>query len=270
MKMKLTALAITTVAIGSLFAQDQSKDPFKSAKAGTVAKVSDIGMRVISICYEDFSLPLATAAKLQREQLPDSELYAQIVNAVEKETAKQESFVILRGKSGQKIMSKGVKEEIYPTEYEPALMPDSVGVSIAAPKVEDKPLPIPDGEKLKGAPISASLSGLRSPATATSFQTRNAGLTIEAEPTLSKDGKMVDLRILPEHVDTVDRSVWGQEISTLEMATFESQQILTSATLSLNSAYLLGTINRPSNSEVDPDSANRVWFAFITVTLAKP
>lgn len=272
MKMKLITLAILTVHIPSLFAaSEESPDPYTYPNKEKVeSKLKQVGTHGITICYEDFSLPLATAARLQREQLPDSELYSLITSAVEKETAKQESFVILRGRSGEKVSSKGVCEELYPTEYEPAELPNSVGISISPPEVDNEPLPIPDSEKLKNAPVIDSRYNLRTPATPTAFLTRNTGLSIEAETTLGQDGKIVDLRIIPEHVNMVDRSSWGQEISTLDMPTFEAQVIQTSATVSINSPYLLGTMNRTPNSKVDPDSANRVWFAFVTVTLAKP
>ncbi len=90
------------------------------------------------------------------------------------------------------------------------------------------------------------------------------------EPTLSENGKVVDLRVVPEHVTMVGRSTWGQEISTTEMPIFECQRLSHAAIVPINQPFLLGTVNRPPVSSVDPDSANRVWFAFVTVTLAKP
>ena len=272
MKIKLITLAILTVHISPLFAaSEESSDPYvEPTKTKVESKTTQVGTHGITICYEDFSLPLATAAKLQREQLPDSELYSLMTNAVEENTAKQENFVIIRGRSGETASSESIIEEIYPTEYEPAELPNSVGVSISPPKVEDEPLPIPDSNKLENAPKLDAPFLLRTPSTGTAFETRNTGLSIEVQPTLSSDGKILDLRISQEQINMVENSVWGQEISTIEMPTFESQRINTGVTVVPNSPYLLGTKNRTPNSEVDPDSADRVWFAFVTVTLVKP
>jgi hypothetical protein len=53
------------------------------------------------------------------------------------------------------------------------------------------------------------------------------------------------------------------------MPDFDTQRIHTSSTLRLDQPFLLGTISRPPVSKVDPDSSNRVWYAFVTGTLAK-
>ncbi|MES2659670.1 MAG: hypothetical protein V4689_13720 [Verrucomicrobiota bacterium] len=282
--MKLKSLAIAALTIVSLHAQEKPAaspfednkdpsaapaDPYRESKAVPATPASVLNA-VISVCYEDFSLPLATAAKLQREQLADSELYARITAAVEKQTARQETFVMLRGKSGQKSVSEGVSEFIYPTEYERPVLPASLGVAISPPEVKDAATPIPDATKLKDAPPPDSLTGLRMPAIGTAFDTRNVGVVFEMETTLSDDGKRVDLRCVPEHIDMVGRTAWGQDISTTEMPAFESRRINSSTAVQINRPHLLGTMNRPPNSKVDPDSANRVWFAFVTITLAKP
>ncbi len=110
---------------------------------------------------------------------------------------------------------------------------------------------------------------LVTPATGTAFETRNVGVTVEAEVVLSEDLKFADVRIMPEHVADVERSTWGQGVSTLEMLTFETQRLSTGATVRIGEPFLLGTLNRPPVSKVDPDSANGVWFAFVTVDISK-
>jgi hypothetical protein len=47
----------------------------------------------LSICYEAFSLPLALAVQLQRENLADAALYAKIVAELGKDTVRQESLI---------------------------------------------------------------------------------------------------------------------------------------------------------------------------------
>ena len=269
--MKPHSILIATLALATLHAQEPPADPFRETKAGPAAAEKFVPAN-ISICYETFSLPLATAAKLQRELSSDAELYTRLVAAVEKQTARQESFTVLRAKSGQKATAESISEQIYPTEYQPPELPNAVGVSIVPPPIKDVDVPtqVPDTAKLKDAPDLGSFDGVKTPATPTAFETRNVGVTVEIEPTLGMNGKIVDLRLVPDHVALVGRTTSGQGLSTVEMPVFESQRITTAAALHINQPYLLGTINGPPNSKIDPDSANRVWFAFVTATLPKP
>ncbi|GAA5130848.1 hypothetical protein JIN84_05255 [Luteolibacter yonseiensis] len=230
--MKIHSLLAGVLATTILHAQEKPADPFRENNTGENVAPEKSGPTNISICWETFSLPMATAAQLQREQLPDFELYARLVSAVEKQTARQEAFTLLRAKSGQKAVSESISEDIYPTEYEPPVDSD--------------------------------------PATPVAFETRNAGMTLEIEPILGKEDKILDLRLAPEVVTQVRRSAWGQGTATTQMPVFETQRTNTTAILRMDQPYLVSTINRPPNSEADPDAANRVWFAFVTATLAKP
>lgn len=268
--MKIQSLLIGTFAIAVLHAQDKPADPFRESKEGEPAAPSASEPMNISICWESFSLPLATAAKLQREQLPDPELYARLVAAVEKKSARQETFMVVRAKSAQKATTESISEQIYPTEFEPAELPNSVGVSIPPPSEKETPGAGPDIEKLKDAVDPAMLNGLKTSASPKTFETRNVGLNLEVEPTIGEDGRVLDLRIVPENVVLVERAAWGQGVSTIELPVFETQRSNSSAILRINRPFLLSTINRPPNSKVDPDAANRVWFSFVTPTLAKP
>lgn len=274
--MKLQTILITTLAISSLHAQNRAAgvDPFGSKGGNAPSKDSTEAVssrnRNISLCYEAFSLPLATAANYQREQLSDSELYARLTEAVEKKTAIQETFAIVRTRSGERCTTEGISEIIYATEFDPPKLPEQVGVALS-PKIEkDVPTSLPDPSKLDEALPFSGISGLRTPATPTAFETRNTGVTVEAEMTLSEDGREVSLLIAPEHVSQVGTISWGQELSICEMPVFEAQKLSASGAVRINQPFLLGTANRPPNSKLNPDSASRVWFAYITVTLPKP
>jgi hypothetical protein len=255
--MKIQTLLITTLAIASLNAQTAPADPYvknnKEAKAVETAEDSTS----ISICYEDFSLPLAQAAALRRERLTDAEFYAKVLAAVGKDDIRQETFSIARTVSGKTVTVESNTEETYPTEYGPA----KAGITAT-----DE-----DGKEIPAGPVPGpvAIAIARTPATPNAFETRNTGFTLELEPTLSKDRNSVDLRIVPEHVTLVGRSAWGKEISTTEMPIFESQRLNMAVTLTLNEPYLLGTPSLPPGSKQDPDSAKRVWFAFVTATLPK-
>jgi len=76
-------------------------------------------------------------------------------------------------RSGERAKVEIIREFIYPTEYEPPELPNSTG----------------DGF----SPIS--------PATPTAFETRNVGVTLEVEPRVGPNKKMIELSIRPELVE---------------------------------------------------------------------
>lgn len=257
--MKIQSILFSAFALAAIRAQETPANPAEQPKAP-----QETAHKEVSICYETFSLSLAMAAKLQREQLPDSELYARVLAAVEKQTARQETFLVVRSRSSQHVTTANTSEQIYPTEFEPGKLPGSVAFSVT-PSAS-----VPDAGKPGKTPEPPMFKGLMTPATPTAFETRNTGVTLEIEQTLSDDNKSVNLRLVPEHVTPVGRVSFGQGVSTTEMAIFETQRCNTAVSLRINNPFLLSTMNRPKVSKVDTDSANRVWFAFLTATLAKP
>lgn len=261
--MKTKTLIIASFLIASLHAQEKPADPYRPSKA-TAEKpaaeepaAEEVDPLNISICYEAFSLPLAMAAELQREQLPDPALYAKIIAGLGDESIRQEIMQVIRAKSGQKATTESVSEHLYATEYQSGKISNSGADTPEEPKADAK--------------LGTEMAGVaRLPALPTAFQTRNVGNTLQVETTLSENDKFVDLWVLPEQVTLVGRTTQGQEFSTVEMPEFEKNSMSTSATIRINQPFLLGTNSRPPVSKVDPDSANRVWFAFVTATLAKP
>jgi hypothetical protein len=275
--MKSTTLLIASFFLVTLHAQDKPIDPYKAKeaairvlqldKAATLAEreairaqllkmetaavaqaskgkpEASIDNRTISICYEAFSLPLAMAAELQRQQLSDPELYTKLISEIGKESVKQEDFQLLRGRNGGKARSENVSEQIYVIEYD---------IPVIEQKKEADPVRVSSGA---------------SPA---AWETRNVGSTLEVETHLSDDSSTVNLRILPELVTLTGYSNWETPSSIgVKMPEFEKQRLDTSAIVTLYKPFLLGTFSRPPNSKIDSDSANRVWFAFVTATLAK-
>ncbi|MEO7099602.1 MAG: hypothetical protein ABI162_09600 [Luteolibacter sp.] len=65
--MKIQSFIIALLAVASLHGQEKPADPYRETKAAPAVAAPDEAKN-ISICYETFSLPLAMAAKLQREQ----------------------------------------------------------------------------------------------------------------------------------------------------------------------------------------------------------
>lgn len=255
--MKLQSLLITLFGIATLSAQETATDPNPQASEAVKDPVG------LTVCYEAFSVPTTMAATFQREQSADGVLYAKLLAALGKDSVRQETFTVTSGRSGLRATNESVTEVIYATEYSPARVSNAVTAAVPA---TDK-----DGGALPEAPVPTPgpVGIARMPATPTSFETRNTGFTFDMEATLGEDLRLVDISLNPGHVTLVGTSTAGQELNTTEMPIFESQRLNSSATVKIDEPFLLGTVNRPPGSKQDPDSANRVWFAFVTVTLTK-
>lgn len=250
-------------------------DPFAEPAAKPAANGEAVALEndaSIAVRYETFSLDLATAAGLQREGLNDAALYARVVAMIGKKEARQESLTVIRAIGGKRVKSESVAEMIHATEYEPPELPNTIGVSITPPKggPDDKtPATVPDTHKLEGAPALDELPAFQTPAMPSAWKTQNTGITLEVEATVVPSGA-IGLNLIVEHVTHTGNSEFGQGLSKVLMPEFDKQAITGSLAVQPNQAALVGTISRPPASKVDPESANRVWFAFVTATPVKP
>lgn len=223
----------------SLTAAEPEKDPYKNGPQSVAKETAEIsGTKNLSLSFETFSLDLAEAATLTRANLDDQSLYSKLLELIAKKAAKQEQLTVIKTLSGTKATAESISEKIYPTEY----MPPTSADEKEQPNTAAQPV-------------------------ATAFETRNTGTTIEVELTLSEDGQTVELHMVPETVSLAAQDDFGQGV---KMPNFESQRFNSSLTLKTGKPTLVGTINRPPNSKIDPDASNRVYFAFATVTVAKP
>jgi general secretion pathway protein D len=88
-------------------------------------------------------------------------------------------------RSGEKATIEIIREFIYPTEYEPPELPNSVGATGGG------------GAVLGGGAQSFPVT----PATPTSFETRNTGVTLEIAPNIGANNFVIDLNFAPEIVE---------------------------------------------------------------------
>jgi len=266
---------IRTIFIVSLAASAASAQVYNPKDAGRTAESQeeeDVPPPTISISCETFSLDLATAAALQREGLGDAALYTRLVAMTGKKDARQESLTVIRTIFGTKVKNDSVAEVIYATEFEPPELPNTVGVSIVPPKggPEDKSPPVvPDAKKLENAPTLTELPALQTPAMPSAWKTRDTGITLEAEATEAVGGA-ISLNLLIQRVTKTGDSEIGQGLSKCTIPDFDKQSLGCSLVVRPNQAAFAGTFNRPPVSKTDPESANRVWFAFVTANPVKP
>jgi hypothetical protein len=280
MKHSLTILATAVTALVTapfVHAQNppgSDRDPFTAGPPNTTAKKDPPAGGIsggLSVRYETFSVDLASAASMMRAKKGDGALYQLLVGLADTDKAKQESLTVVRTRSGQRATSTSFAEYIYPTEWEPAEIPNAVGVMITPPPKKDgsastEPLEI---GKLAEAARVEDMPHFLTPATATSFEVRNLGFTLEVEALLGADNETVSLSIAPEHAARAGSTKWGHGASLVEAPAIEAQKVSTQIDATLGAPRLIGTMNRPPVSKLDGDSANRVWFAFVTVTHAR-
>lgn len=135
---------------------------------------------------------------------------------------------------GQKASLESIREEIYPTEYQPLTLPCDLSSN---------------AKTLTGDPPNNPFS--RTP---TAFETRNTGVTLEVEPTLASDGT-IDLRLNPEIVtrlrletsmEHVDQ--WGD--ASYRMPIYETWRVKSSVNIVPGKFELVTALTPKSNAPV--------------------
>lgn len=137
-------------------------------------------------------------------------------------------------RSGEKATIEVIREFIYPTEYEPPELPNSVGTGGG----------LGGGGGLSGGSIFPV-----TPATPTAFETRNTGVTLEIEPVIGENNYTIDLRFAPELVEFEGFINYGSPIQSpasdalgnpiqititenrIEMPVFSTRRVTTALTI---------------------------------------
>jgi len=118
--------------------------------------------------------------------LINNEIVATLMRGVSQNTGidlMTKKSVITR--SGQTASIHSVREFIYPTEYEPPELPNSVGAVATV-------------DPVTGLLVASSQSTIATPATPTAFETTNLGCMMEVLPQLRENGKIIEVSIKPE------------------------------------------------------------------------
>ncbi len=176
----------------------------------------------------------------------DVELRKQVAALVQGGKASILETMLCTARSGQKATTESIEEFIYPTEYEPATLPENAQVN----KKDD---------------ANAAKSVRRDPATGptpTAFDTRNLGSTLEIEPTLNEDGSIIDLRFVPEIVYHVGNEIWAEwkgkhGNSPVQMPKFYVLRINTSVTLADGKPMLVAALS-PKDGNGHPDFTRKL------------
>lgn len=170
----------------------------------------------------------------------DVDLRKQVAQLVKDGKAKVMETLLCTGRSGRKSSTESIEEFIYPTEYEPASFAD-------------------EGKKQEPGKTESADSGKREALgpTPTAFETRNLGSTVEIEPTVSDDGKTIDLRLIPEIVYHVENEIWAEwkdehGSAHVQMPVMYTLRLNTTVKLANGKPLLVGALT-PKNDKGAPD-----------------
>ncbi|MGJ8695989.1 MAG: hypothetical protein ACSHYF_06710 [Verrucomicrobiaceae bacterium] len=229
----------------------------------------------IRLTFEVFSMSMAEASGYQRSNQSDVELLELLLMGVEKNAVKQEVFLVARGSSGHRVTAESIVEEIYPTEWEPAELPNYVTGTLTPEDIK-KLKKGEAGESAAELMAKAGEAGLipMTPATPTAFDTRNTGITFESESITSADGKTIDVRFSAEKVEVIDIVGWGQGLSRCEMPIFASSSLSAGLKMKVGVPYFVGTmtprVERAFSEDVEKKEVEaRAWMAFVTAAVVK-
>ena len=210
--------------------------------------------------WETISLPSSEAHKLMATGVMDGELYRDISELLKTGTAKLETVVSLLAKSGQRCKAEHIEEYEYPTDMDPPQTPQTLTITdpdlLADLRAGGKV-----GALAEDLPKGNLGFGLITSTTATTFQVRNVGDTIELDPVIGEDGYTIDFNVAPECV----RLIGSLEYAGIKQPMFETQKLGTALTGGVGIPCFIGTMNRPVKTGAPSgNQEDRVVFAFLT------
>lgn len=197
----------------------------------------------VQVEYIEVSHETLTAVMSDLKLTTDGMIRAHLGELVKKKEAKVIETMIVVARPGQKATTESIEEYIYPTEYDPALTPETVEVK--AEEIE--------GEKT----LKVEAPDLATGPTPTAFETRNLGSTLEVEPNVGANDKIIDLRFAPEIVYHVGNTVWStwkdkRGTANIEMPKMYSIRTSTGVTVA-RGEYRLVSAQSPKGENGFPD-----------------
>jgi Flp pilus assembly secretin CpaC len=173
-----------------------------------------------------------------------TKLREKVQEMVAKNEAKVLETQITVAKSGQKATTDAIHEFIYPTEYTPPMTEEELKKRISE-----------NISKFGSLPYNPSIP--------TGFDTRNVGSTLEIEPTIGVDNKLIDLRFAPELIWHTGNTVWHEGKDSAgnpfkhSMPDIYAVRLNTSLTCA-NGQYTLAGVTSPKDDKGEVDMTRKV------------
>lgn len=174
-------------------------DPFEESKKLAKEAVTEVGdlpkMIRVQVEFIDVSHEVVTEL-LFGEEVPadDVAMRKRVSELIKEGKASVMETMMCVARDGQKASSDSFQEFIYPTEYEPAEIANTIEID----KKDDVEMPKVNPRDYATGP------------TPTAFETKNIGPSLEIEPRLEADGKHIDLNFSPRIVYHVGNEVWAE------------------------------------------------------------
>jgi hypothetical protein len=190
-----------------------------------------------------YSLDRESARRILAGSADSAQSYATLRDLVQKGDAQLDVLSAVVARSGQRAVLEELSEVIFPG-------------STAGPSVD----------------VRASSPAARRPASFTSFETRNTGVTMEIEPVVDAEGFFVDLNIVPQIVQRNGMLELGDVAAKYPLQPlFTTRKITTTATTGLGIPLLLGTMSQPRDNGVNGRKDDeRTSLTYVRVTPLRP
>lgn len=225
------------VSLSALGQEKEAKvaDPFAAgAKDGTPKNIS-VQLEYIEMSHKDLT-------RLLMEYKPTSSdatvLRKKVQEAVDKDQAKVIETQLISSKADRRASAQSFNEFVYPIEYEP---PGGL-LNEEMLKADEYPF------------IMALPSG---------FETRNVGSSLEAEPFLTSDSKMIDVKFISKYLWHSGDNIWHESkdsegnVCKTTTPNFYLIDIDTSATVVSGQFFLAGVVS-PKDVKGQVDSERKV------------
>lgn len=192
----------------------------------------------VQVEYIEMAHEKLTALLEEKGDSDDAALRLKVRDAITAKEAKILETFVVTSRSGHKTTVESADEFIYPTEYEP--------MEIVEPPTEKAP---PEATKTPFCP--------------TAFETRNLGSSLEIEPTVGENSKIIDLRLEPNMTWHTGNLVWAEDkdtignVSKIETPRFYSIKARTSVTCQTGKPLFIA-VHSPKSDRGEVDTSRKV------------
>jgi hypothetical protein len=209
-------------------------------------------------------LPEAAALELQpalRDAAQVVEAQKKLIGMIQKKQAELIDWPTITTISENRAVAENIHEVKYPIEFEGPFTVDEV-VNPQVERVADAKAP--DAPAKSGEPGTAPSKEGKKPepqlvgGVPTTFETRNVGVTLEIEPTVSEDGKTVTAQLAPQHVEMVGYRREKMEFNdrptvVVEQPVFQTRKVSTNVVFRSGEPQMLGfyKLKEPAAGKVE-------------------
>jgi hypothetical protein len=208
--------------------------------------------KFVRVQVEFIEMPHETLTRLLYMNKPGSADAALLRDSVQDEVEKGDAAiletVIGSARSGERSLVESVEEIIYPTEFLPSSAPSTANAGSG----ETEPAAEP-----------AAKARVVAPPTPSAFETRNLGTTLEIEPTIGGNDKIIDLRFSPTLTWHCGESVWMErkdglgDLARVQTPKFYSLRLTTAQTC-LDGQYMMVAAISPKDAAGVTDRSRKV------------